>query len=153
MSLDHNSRLMIFPNEDGVPCMGSYALHLARFGEERLVVLHFLQSDPAADLMNDAKCRDRLLNRILETDVKGVAMRHIRLIVRKETVVADKREVVIGEFQIGVQTITMQGGKSVTTTIPLIDSTYCAGEFIASTEHAGSKPLSPEILSLFPQAE
>jgi hypothetical protein len=74
-------RKVVFAMHDGMPGIVEYGIQMMQDGDERLVGIHIKQVEDSADFHDDASVRDGVLNRLLELELKGVSVRHLRLVV------------------------------------------------------------------------
>jgi hypothetical protein len=76
---------IIFPSDAGRPCIAEYGYQMIAHEGANLVGVHIRQFDDPVDLHEDATVRDRLVNKILEKELSGVAARFIRVLVSNRT--------------------------------------------------------------------
>src|ERR1700710_1694703 len=85
MSYQGPLRHIVYPDESADPCALRYRIILAD-GPKRLAVIQMFDPDaPFLGPSASSNVRDQILNRVLDTDLKGVSLNAIRLVVSDGT--------------------------------------------------------------------
>lgn len=141
---------LVYPSEAAQPCSLIYRIAFTD-SPDRLAIVHLRQLNPGdQSAASSSIVRDHITNRILESDLKGLPLNAVRLVVE------DAGSIAVFAMEVDVEDYVSRGNPFTTShvataggllreSIAIQSAAVIAGSARISTAHASAEPLPAEI--------